>query len=559
MSTGHTVEPMRSLCHNATTATTALIVLLGVASTVRAQGTGVGDELKSSAPPLYRAQSWPGGTTTFGTLGGNRIDAAVPLPAGDWLVNLSGTYFITDDFFGDGGENRRTQQAINFLWSPIELLEISAGWSIVSNRNDASEVPTTVGWGDPSFRLKASHLVADNFGLGAVVGFRVPTSAGGTGLDPSALIFDASLLGSARLLSTLQVSANIGYRLDNSGELFQRPEDALTPAQRFGAGVAELDQVTWGVGAELEVDLGGTWYLDPFAEFIGGLPLSAASTTESPLLASLGAKLMPFGKLGTEFVLGGDLRVSGAPDAEANELPGLPPWEVFARVGIHLNPPKPPSTEPAPPAPRATQCDGAADCPEGSVCESGSCVRIKTETQIVEVAPATFRIMGSVLNQDGEPLGRARVSVSDHPQTLLAVDYKNGQFRSMPLTVGEGLVELTAEAPGYRSATQQLQRGSKDAQLTATFKLKSLGQNAVGEIKGSLKDARSGRSIKGQVFIPALNRKIRIDGSGVFSARVKANRYQILISSRGYITQKKDITIRAGDTVILNVDLSRRR
>ncbi|MEL6759035.1 MAG: carboxypeptidase-like regulatory domain-containing protein [Myxococcota bacterium] len=550
---------MRSLCHSATAATTALIVFFGLTSSVRAQDPTVGDEFDGPTPALYRSESWPGGTTTFGTLGGNRIDAAVPLPSGDWLVNLSGTYFITDDFFGDGGENRRTQQTINFLWSPIELLEISAGWSIVSNRNDASEIPTTVGWGDPSFRLKASHLVSETFGVGALVGFRVPTSAGGTGLDPSAFILDTSLLSSARLLSILQVSANVGYRLDNSRELFQRPDDALTPAQRFGAGVAELDQVTWGVGAELEVDLGDAWHLDPFAEFVGGIPLSGASTTESPLLASLGAKLMPFGKLGTEFVLGGDVRLSGAPDAEANELPGLPPWELFARVGIHLNPPKPPPIQQAAPAPRSSQCDSEADCSEGSVCDAGSCVRIKTETQIVETAPDMFRIMGSVLNQAGEPLGRARVRVSDHPETLLAVDYKSGQFRSMPLAVGEGLVELSAEAPGYRTATQQLQRGSKDAQLTATFKLKSLGQDAVGEIKGSLKDARSGRSIKGQIFIPALNRKIRVDTSGVFSARVKANRYQILISSRGYITQKKDIEIRAGDTVILNVDLSRRR
>ena len=81
----------------------------------------------------------------------------------------------------------------------------------------------------------------------------------------------------------------------------------------------------------------------------------------------------------------------------------------------------------------------------------------------------------------------------------------------------------------------------------------------MGEIRGSLKDSRSGKPVaQGQIFIPLLNKKIRPDKQGKFSAKVRAGRYQILISAKKYVTQKKEIEIRAGDVVILNLDMSRR-
>ncbi|MBI3179011.1 MAG: carboxypeptidase regulatory-like domain-containing protein, partial [Deltaproteobacteria bacterium] len=49
------------------------------------------------------------------------------------------------------------------------------------------------------------------------------------------------------------------------------------------------------------------------------------------------------------------------------------------------------------------------------------------------------------------------------------------------------------------------------------------------------------------------------DAEGKFNPKVKAGRYQILITSKRYVTQIKEIEIRAGDTVILNVDLAPKR
>lgn len=485
----------------------------------------------------------------------------MPLPEGDWVVNLAATYFVADDFFGDGGENERIRQLLHVAWSPIAWLDVGVSQTTISNRNDAADVRTTQSLGDPTFFLKVSDLLTPEIGVGGSLAFLIPTSAGGTGLNPSAFVLDASLLGSYFVSPHLQATVNVGYRLDNSSEIFQRPDEALTPAQRFTASVSKLDAITYGLGLEGQVEAGEEFRLNPFLEVVGATPLSASGSTEAPLLASLGVKVMPFGKGATELLLGGDIRISGAPDPIANELPGLPPWELYTRVAFHLNTPDSssgPTTSDV--TPSSLRCELNADCPEGLACEQNTCVKVVTETKVVEKARDTFRVTGGVFDQStGEPLGAAIVKVSDYADALMAVDYKSGAFATMPLDVGEGLVQIVVEAPGYRAASQQVQRGKAGESIPLKFELQSLGEEAIGELKGSLKDARTGEAIRGQVFIPALNRKIRIDRSGVFAARVKAGRYQVLITSKGYVTQKKELEIRAGDTVILNVDMSRGR
>ena len=78
-------------------------------------------------------------------------------------------------------------------------------------------------------------------------------------------------------------------------------------------------------------------------------------------------------------------------------------------------------------------------------------------------------------------------------------------------------------------------------------------------MKGSIKDGRSGKPIKGDIFIPALSKRIQADKDGTFDAELKAGRYQVLISAPKYVTQKKEIEIRAGEVVILNLDMVGRR
>lgn len=532
------------------------------ASALLAPTASVAQEIEASSPARKAAsedtyRAWPGGTSSRGTLGINRLEAAAPLSAGEWVLNLGAAYSSADDFFDDGGENERVRQFFNVTWSPIEQLELSFRQSTVSNRNDAAEVRTTQSLGDPAFAAKFSTLLTPEIGVGGLVSFIIPTSAGGSGLDPDGFVLDADLLASYFVSPYLQATLNVGYRVDNSRDIFRRPDELLSAPQRFTASVSELDMVTYGVGVEAQFPVATDFFIDPYVEITGGLPMSPGDSTEAPLLASLGAKVMPFGKTSAEFNVGSDIRLSGAPDTTLNELPGLPPWEAFLRLAIHLNAPGP--TQSAGSIVRSGTCELNSDCPEGTTCgPENICIREVEKPVIVEKAPDTFSITGGVFEKNtGEAVGQAVVKITGEP--MYAVDYKTGAFGPIPMNTGEGLLQVVVEAPGYRAATQQVQRGKKDDTVALKFELESLGSEAIGEIRGSLKDARSGRPIRGQIFIPVLNRKIRVDRTGRFAARVRANRYQVLITSKGYVTQKKDIEIRAGDVIILNVDLAKGR
>lgn len=502
------------------------------------------------------SQSIPGGTNISGTRGTNRVESAAPLPGGGFVFNTGASFSNTTDLFGDGGANRRVSQSLVVVWSPLDVLDVFASQNIVSNSNDVSPKRTTQTLGDPTLGFKVGNEFGDHLFLGARVATIVPTSAAGTGLNPAALIVDGRLLFSAILGST-HLSANAGYRYDNSRSVFKRDDAGLTAAQRFTANISELDLATFGLSVEHELEATRNVLLNPFVEVFGGVPLGAEATTELPLLASAGLKVLPVGRDSVEISVGADLRLSGAPDPIAQELPGLPPWEVFGRLAVHFSGAKP--AQSAPPATAASPaCTSASDCGAGMTCLDNACVREITKTVTKEVVRdrPQFRIRGSVVDQSsGQPVGSATVSFSGEDGSPIAVDYRTGEFLSYGLNSGEGIVQVTVDAPGYRSTSKQLQNGKDGETLEFVVKLQPLGVAAKGEIKGSLKDGRSGKPLRGRVFIPVLDQKVRAGANGEFRESVKAGRYQVLISARGYITQKKEIEIRAGDVVILNVDL----
>jgi translation initiation factor IF-1 len=57
------------------------------------------------------------------------------------------------------------------------------------------------------------------------------------------------------------------------------------------------------------------------------------------------------------------------------------------------------------------------------------------------------------------------------------------------------------------------------------------------------------------IFVPVLAQKVAAEADGTFQATLKAGHYQVLISAKKYLTQKKEIRIRNGDVVIMNIDL----
>lgn len=61
----------------------------------------------------------------------------------------------------------------------------------------------------------------------------------------------------------------------------------------------------------------------------------------------------------------------------------------------------------------------------------------------------------------------------------------------------------------------------------------------------------------GIVCFPMVSWNIQADAEGHFHTVVKAGQYEILITAPRYLTQKNEIHLRGGESVILNVDMNR--
>jgi hypothetical protein len=537
------------------------LVVASLALALPAVGRAQEPSVLATSPTVARpadTELWPTGHSGIGTGGIHRVQGAYAPRAGDILLVLAGEYSLASDLFEDGDQNERYGQHVTVVWSPIQNLELLLRQSTVSNRNDAFEPATTQVLGDPDLGLKYSYRLGRRFGAAAGLIITLPTSSKGTGLKPEAVVLHAYGAFSYLPATWLSVSVNAGYRYDRSNQVFQR---ALLPVQRFAAGLnglqgEQVDQVVAGLGVDTSFSLGEQMAIGPFAEVTSAIPIGA-DFDNGPLRATLGAKFSPFGQEAVEVAIGGDYAILGTPTADG-KMAGVPPWEGFVRVIAHLGPKPaaaPVTTRAGPPT-----CDADGDCTGADmVCtEEKLCAKQVIRQVVEEVEKPTFTIEGGVFDQaSGDPIGAATVSISGFHGTSLAVDYESGNFKSWPIPVGDGLVKVTAVAPSCAAAEQAIKKGDAGERIPIAFKLQC--GELTGEIKGSLKDARTGKAVKnGQVFVPILSQKIKTDREGKFSATVKAGRYQVLISARRYVTQKKEIEIRAGDIVILNVGMNRR-
>lgn len=544
----------------------------GTAETIEAApaGSGAADTSKPTvskeveATPTDEAPSvWSTSSGSRGTLGTHRVEAAHPLPPGELVLTIGGSYSMADGFLVSGDHNTHQIQTLSIVWALPWLrgLELQLSQRAVSNDNSAFEPRATQSVGDPELGIKFSYPFMDWMGAGALVAMMFPTSPRGSGLKPEAL--KLTMLGAFSMAPTswIELSFNAGYIVDETGNLFKRTIDA---AKQYSAEVAHAHQIVAGLGVATNFNLFDVIGLGPFAEFHMRIATQGAGGGENPILASVGAKIYPAKRPRLELTVGTDIRLTGAPDT--GTMPGVPPWEIFGRVTAHLF-----MADKEPPKGTATlTCQVDTDCSAGFQCfEGGRCgvLRevevikevIKTETlEIVKPAP-TFFIEGTVVNQaSGKPIPDAKIKVVGTETSALSVDPKTGKFKSYPLLTGEGLVQLDVSAPNFAAVQQPVPRGQPDEVKAVAFELQHLGKQ-VGELRGSLKDARTGSPIKGLVFIPTQKKKVEVSKEGSFKEEVKTGTYQVLISSKGYITQKKTIEILAGDVVILNIDLEPKR
>jgi hypothetical protein len=393
-----------------------------------------------------------------------------------------------------------------------------------------------------------------------MAGVMFPTNAAGDGLAWSAPKLTLLGLFSYHPRPGWEASANLGYVVDRTEQIFDRD---ITRSERFAANVADTDHVILGMGVSADVAVAGPIDVCPFAEVHADIGTRPKGSEPAVLLAT-GAKAFLDESGMFELAVGGEFRVSGRPVDGA--LPGVPPWALFGRIGVSLFNRAQRALDAKKRAAHARTCGYDVDCGAGHACVDGLCLPIKevirTEEKRVEVeverAVPTFFVTGTVRDAaTGKVLTEATVTVRGFEASPLALD-SAGTYRTYAIPTGAGLIQIEFKAPGYIKMERTLARGGAGSVAQLNVELQRAGPGARGLVRGSVRDARTGAPLQAKVFLPALGRQLKVGSDGSFSDEIPAGRYEVLISRPGYAAQKMGITIEVGEAVILNVDMTAR-
>lgn len=491
------------------------------------------------------------GSSAWGGRGLHRALSAFSVNPYAFVLTFGDDYYSAQNVFLRGDKDTQTSQEIHIVFSPVEGLEVGFSQYSVANKYQALSPRVLQVQGNPALHLKYGYALWPDFAVGAYAGLQLPTSAEGTGLQASAFSVPLSVMASYVLRDRVEFVGNIGYTIDQSRKLFtSRDPDAVA---RFAYGINRINQLTYALGAQGHLSAGGVVDFAPYVELTGGMGFgSAATRVNAPFRGTLGLKLYLTQSRSIELSAGADMRLGGPPQ-NASPFAGVPPWRAFGQLSFHINDRRPSLHKPG-----AASCQTTADCASGLSCYRNACTLVAADANANR---GTFVLTGAVVDgTTGEPVTGARLTFSDFQNTVLAGDLRSGQFATWPLAAAGEPMTVHIEAPGYGSTTQAINRGTPGEVKQLTLRMDSNAQVAQGSIKGSIKDGRTGRPVRhAVVFIPVLNKRVDTAEDGAFEADVRVGLYQVLISAKGYVTQKKQVRVREGDVVILNADLLPKR
>ncbi|TPV93950.1 MAG: OmpA family protein [Myxococcales bacterium FL481] len=381
----------------------------------------------------------------------------------------------------------RVAGAVDLGFTFTKWTEAYVGVYTQANRNERADPnrvdpPVVFALGDATFGIKAAHKLANNaVGIGAVVGGTLLSGSDKLITQRANFNVDAVSTLDLRYLTAsrapVRLSANAGWMYDNSYDLvdFDRVDDAVSrEVLRFSMGVNH-SRVRLRVGADFPLRLGQQrqFGVDPIVEYSWNI-----STQEEQLFRELTALAdgspMPRSQswvtVGLRANLYDGLHVSAAADIRTVSPnyewgPAVAPWQAMLGLGWSFDP--------------------------------------KPIVKEVEVEPTSLpepvldgRVVGHVLDAQGQPVPDARVSFPGLPVNTIVTDAA-GSYASFRFP--EGAVTVRVEVNGFEPVEQAVQiKPAKDTTLDVS--LAAPLPPPEGTMQGMITD-ETGRGIAASVHI----------------------------------------------------------
>lgn len=476
-----------------------------------------------------------GAGNLLGHRGMLRMASASNHPAG-WIgLGTDFQYFKIGDFLLKGEDHARMVNSYSIVWAPFDFIEGAMALHVTSDKSmGGADERLMVAVGDPEFSVKGGAKLDHGFSLGGLLDLRFPSGAGFFEPSPSAVSLLISVLGSWSISPRIPLAAhvNLGFLYDGSKNLFDDITQ-LEQDQLYAAQVSSFSRLVARLGLEYV-----TRYVGPFLElslepYLGD---EAPGFGSSPGLLSIGARAWPTRQKGLQLLAALDIGITGVGDGtplvdatSGKHAYGVPSWNLVFRLSYRFD---------AFSRPKESSASKEADTPSPEV----------REKQV-------GAIHGVVVDeQTSKPVWNARISLEGEDVSHLAVDPKDGTFRTYQIPAGPRT--LVATADGYNPAEMRVQV-DPGMPASANFRLAPKASLAPGTMRGTVKALVGQNPESSTILIPALDRTITIGADGTFSVSLKPGEYKVVVSAKGFRTQTKTIHVREGSTVILNVELHR--
>jgi hypothetical protein len=437
-------------------------------------------------------------------------------------------------------DHARMVYTYTLSFAPSKYFEAAFALNVISDDStirdsnlsaeDASQLQVAVG--DPQLVLKGGYELIPGLALGGMVDIIFPAGSGFNEIKLSATSVFFAALATYRVSNKLPLSVhlNVGYFLDGSKEILGDPSE-FNAAQRFAAQYSDFDRFILRFGLEYE-----TKYVGPFIElslepFMGS---GAPGFGDSPGRLSIGARGWLGKRKNVQLLAAVDIGLTGVGPYEEHDRRAfvIPAWNLALRFSYRF--------------------DAFSGPEEKIVYRDKTGGKDGGKDQPPPTAPKLATITGKVVDaRTGNPIWNARVRIPKSTTSSLAVD-TSGQFQTFELPVGKR--ELEAFAKGYKKATVAVSLTESGSEVTIKLEPRQIAPAVLEVLVRTVR----GKPIRGAaVMIPQLNKQVVTGRDGRATINAPPGSYQVIISKRGYRTQRKKERITEGQNRKFNIELHR--
>jgi hypothetical protein len=468
----------------------------------------------------------PLGPSELGSRGFLHTRASETFSEGSLILGATLEYFEASSFLVEGDNHRRMNSRFFFSAVPLRGLELCTGFAVGVNRNTKFDPQNTQSVGDPYLGVRYSFALHPliSVGVGMLSVFPSGTTAFQVSADGISTQFYTGL--DLKPLPNLIVAISLGYKFDNSRFIFNH---VLNESQMFSAGVNPHDQVLFNVGTAWKIG-----FAAPFVEYglMAAMGAKELLFSDNPSRLTIGSRFWPIQNQSLHLMAALDIGLAGVRPPPGSGR--IPPYNVVLGVAYDLG--KIPKGE--------TKIEVREIIQEK---------RVEVPVQVEVPTKPLPKLSGQVIDATTKnPIGGARISLTEQKGVLFVTDPKEGRFETTPMEPGPH--KFVIERDGYAQQTQVVLL-PPEGDATATIEMQPSTSPTFGTLKGTVLGVGAG-PLPALISIPTQNIKIWASAEdGKFELTLPTGTYDILVSLSGYVTQRRKIKLSTGDMVILNVEL----